>query len=146
MHITQSRQVLHIEDFCNECGNCATFCVHEGHPYKDKPKVALNEPDFVSQDDNIFKIEGDTLRRREYGAESRLTVKPSGYLYEDESLSVELDNGFAVRSLTPRGHVKDCSLRGAVEMAVMYNGIHASAPHLLKSRKDNERRDYGNGF
>jgi hypothetical protein len=55
----------------------------------------------------------------------------SGYIYENESLSVELDNGFAVRSLTPRGHVKDCSLRDAVEMAVMYNGIKASAPYLI---------------
>ena len=26
--VTQARQILHIEDFCNECGNCATFCVH----------------------------------------------------------------------------------------------------------------------
>ncbi|GHS99184.1 putative selenate reductase subunit YgfK [Synergistales bacterium] len=129
--ITQSRQVLHIEDFCNECGNCATFCVHDGHPYKDKPRLALNEPDFVSNDDNIFKIEGDTLRRRENGSESRLTVKPSGYVYENDSLTVELDNGFAVRAITPRGHVKPCSLRGAVEMAVMHNGIKASAPYLI---------------
>jgi putative selenate reductase len=131
VNIAQSRQILHIEDFCNECGNCATFCVHEGHPYKDKPRITLNEPDFASQHDNIFKIDGNTLRRREEGIESRLTVTPSGYLYENESFSVELDNGFTVRSLTPRGHVKDCSLRGAVEMAVMYNGIKASAPYLI---------------
>ncbi|MDR1979395.1 MAG: putative selenate reductase subunit YgfK [Synergistaceae bacterium] len=133
VEIVQARQVLHVDDFCNECGNCSTFCVHEGRPYRDKPRLVLNEPDFVSQDDNVFKIDGNTLRRREGGMESRLTVAASGYFYENESFSLELDNGFAVRTLTPRGHVKDCSLRDAVEMAVMYNGIKASASHLLSA-------------
>jgi putative selenate reductase len=32
----QSVQILHIDDFCNECGNCETFCPHTGKPYTDK--------------------------------------------------------------------------------------------------------------
>jgi putative selenate reductase len=135
VEISQARQILHVDDFCNECGNCATFCVHEGRPYRDKPRLVLNEPDFAAQDDNVFKIDrradGGVIRRREGGRESRLTVGQGGYIYENESLSVELDNGFAVRSLTPRGHVEECSLRDAVEMAVMFNGIRDSAPYLL---------------
>jgi putative selenate reductase len=135
VEISQGRQILHIDDFCNECGNCATFCVHQGRPYRDKPRLVLNGPDFAAQDDNVFHIDrhsdGDVIRRREGGRESRLTMRRGGYLYENESLSVELDNGFGVRSLTPRGHVEDCSLRDAVELAVMFNGIKASAPYLL---------------
>jgi putative selenate reductase len=134
VEILQSRQILHIDDFCNECGNCATFCVHEGRPYRDKPRLVLNEPDFAAQGDNVFMIDGSVFRRREKGRESRLTVRSwaerGGYLYENEFLSVELDNGFSVRSLTPRGHVEDCSLRDAVELAVMFNGIRDSAPYL----------------
>jgi putative selenate reductase len=36
INIEQSVQILHIDDFCNECGNCETFCPHTGKPYTDK--------------------------------------------------------------------------------------------------------------
>ena len=29
-------QILHIDDMCNECGNCTVFCPYSGNPYKDK--------------------------------------------------------------------------------------------------------------
>jgi putative selenate reductase len=39
-------QIVHIDDFCNECGNCATFCPHEGRPYRDKFTVFGSERMF----------------------------------------------------------------------------------------------------
>ena len=42
----QVRQIVHVDDFCNECGNCATFCVHQGKPYADKPRLFLETRDF----------------------------------------------------------------------------------------------------
>lgn len=30
------RQIIHIDDMCNECGNCETFCPYTSSPYKDK--------------------------------------------------------------------------------------------------------------
>jgi putative selenate reductase len=32
----QTTQILHLDDLCNECGNCDTFCPHIGKPYNDK--------------------------------------------------------------------------------------------------------------
>jgi len=29
-------QILHLDELCNECGNCATFCLYDGMPYRDK--------------------------------------------------------------------------------------------------------------
>lgn len=29
-------QILHIDDMCNECGNCTVFCPYSGNPYRDK--------------------------------------------------------------------------------------------------------------
>lgn len=29
-------QIVHIDDMCNECGNCKTFCPYSGSPYLDK--------------------------------------------------------------------------------------------------------------
>ncbi len=39
-------QIVHIDAFCNECGNCATFCPWEGRPYRDKLTVFATEEDF----------------------------------------------------------------------------------------------------
>lgn len=32
-------QTLHLDAYCNECGNCAQFCPWNGKPYKDKITV-----------------------------------------------------------------------------------------------------------
>lgn len=50
--VSQPFQILNIVDFCNECGNCTTFCPTSGAPYKDKPKIFLKEDDF-----NDYEIE-----------------------------------------------------------------------------------------
>ncbi|NOZ13360.1 MAG: putative selenate reductase subunit YgfK [Acidobacteria bacterium] len=39
-------QILHIEDLCNECGNCATFCPYDGAPYRDKLTLFSSLSDF----------------------------------------------------------------------------------------------------
>ena len=31
-----SHQILHVDQMCNECGNCAVFCPYSSAPYKDK--------------------------------------------------------------------------------------------------------------
>ena len=31
-----SHQILHVDQMCNECGNCAVFCPYDSAPYKDK--------------------------------------------------------------------------------------------------------------
>jgi putative selenate reductase len=54
LRIEQARQIIHIDDFCNECGNCETFCVHDGKPYLDKPRLFFRESDFELEDDNAF--------------------------------------------------------------------------------------------
>jgi putative selenate reductase len=38
LKIDQQNQILNIADFCNECGNCTTFCPTSGEPYKTKPR------------------------------------------------------------------------------------------------------------
>lgn len=50
-------QILHIEDLCNECGNCATFCPYDGSPYKDKLTLFSNETDFKESANDGFLVE-----------------------------------------------------------------------------------------
>jgi len=66
--LTQPYQVFNIADFCNECGNCRTFCPTNGAPYKDKPRICLTGESFRAEPhaffigtchDNEFPTEGD---------------------------------------------------------------------------------------
>jgi putative selenate reductase len=137
LSITQGSQIVHIDDFCNECGNCGAFCVHDGRPYMDKPRLCLNEGDFVSQDDNVFRVEGSAVRRRTGGKEESLTVERCGGLtacvvYENENVRVRLDPGYGVRSMEmKKAFDGELSLRSMFEMSVLYNGIKNSLPWLI---------------
>ena len=33
---TDAFQILHIDSWCNDCGNCAVFCPYDGKPYQEK--------------------------------------------------------------------------------------------------------------
>ena len=40
--LRQRYQVAVIDNLCNECGNCATFCPTSGRPYRDKPRLYVD--------------------------------------------------------------------------------------------------------
>ncbi|MDR2433902.1 MAG: putative selenate reductase subunit YgfK [Treponema sp.] len=61
----ESRQIVHIDRICNECGNCATFCPHAGKPYRDKFTVFSGEEDFAdSENAGFLKTGADTYKLR----------------------------------------------------------------------------------
>jgi putative selenate reductase len=60
-----SRQVIHIDRMCNECGNCASFCPHAGKPYRDKFTVFSCEEDFNgSGNPGFLPLAGGRFRLR----------------------------------------------------------------------------------
>jgi putative selenate reductase len=130
--IVQNRQILHVDDFCNECDNCQTFCVHHGRPYTDKPRLFLDAGSFEAEESNAFRIEGSTVRRREQGAESRLTMGPGVRTYDDGVVRVALTDEWRVieaAALSPWTGSR--SLRPAAEMTILYDGISTTLPFLL---------------
>lgn len=132
LEIAQARQIVHVDDFCNECGNCATFCVHQGKPYQDKPRLFLNEADFRREADNAFYIVDNRMWRREGGRESVLIVEEAGMVYEDARVKVSLAPDFAVRGMElKQAFDGELSLVAAVEMALIYDGVRNSLPFVL---------------
>lgn len=137
VEIAQGSQIVHIDEFCNECGNCSTFCVHEGRPFMDKPRLCLDEESFASLEDNAFRVEEKRIRRKRNGVEESLTILERGYLYENADLRVEMDEGYIVRaSEAKRPFEGVASLRSAVEMSVLHRGLSASMSWLLDDRAD----------
>jgi putative selenate reductase len=44
----QSIQILHLDELCNECGNCGVFCPFEGEPYRGKPTLFRDKAALVA--------------------------------------------------------------------------------------------------
>ncbi len=140
--IEQPRQIIHVDDFCNECGNCATFCVHNGKPYLDKPRLFLRRDDFEREEDNAFYLERDgeewAIRRREGGQESRLSLESGAdeMDFENELLRLRLRTGLApVVQISDLELKKEFdgpfSLTEVAEMVVILKGLAASMPFLV---------------
>ncbi|MFN2312239.1 MAG: hypothetical protein ABR590_09320, partial [Spirochaetia bacterium] len=43
---TDAFQILHIDSWCNDCGNCAVFCPYDGKPYQEKFTLFANRAAF----------------------------------------------------------------------------------------------------
>jgi putative selenate reductase len=136
--IDQTRQVIHIDDFCNECGNCETFCVHDGKPYLDKPRLFLRESDFELEGDNAFHIErgakGWIIRRREGGRESRLSVENGSdeVDFENDRLKMVISaSDFRIKEMElKKDFPGEFSLAEPAEMYVILQGLSTSLSFL----------------
>jgi putative selenate reductase len=130
--ILQTRQIVHLDDLCNECGNCATFCVHQGKPYADKPRLFLQEADFQRETDNAFYVRGRAVRCRQGDREAILIVSDGSLTFEDEQIRVQLSPGFELLAMEVKQPFEGTrSLRIAAEMSVLLQGIAISLPFLL---------------
>ena len=129
--VAQTRQILNINDFCNECGDCETFCVHEGRPFREKPRLFLDEPDYQAATDNAFRVQEDLIRRRERGKESRLTQSNGHLIYENAHVRLTVTPAFQIKEMTLKEAFDGpLSLKDAAEMAVLLKGIKETLPAL----------------
>jgi putative selenate reductase len=132
--VRQRRQIVHVHDLCNECGNCATFCVHEGRPYVDKPRLALSRELFEQMEGDAWYADGDCLWRRTGGTLHRLSVAGEGLLYSDGRIEARLSRQFRLLSaMAEEAFAGAVSLRTAAEMAVLMDGLQHSLPWLARA-------------
>jgi putative selenate reductase len=130
-HVDQHLQVAVLTDFCNECGNCATFCPTAGRPYVDKPRLYLDREDFEAQADNAFMLLGDGGMAARVGGETHRISLNGDLAYESPVLRARIDPGtFEVLDLEAVGSHGTASLRPAAEMLALLQGLAASASHL----------------
>ncbi len=57
-------QVLHLDAYCNECGNCSAFCPHDGGPYLRKFTLFSRIDDFENSNNSGFYLDNDSLMIR----------------------------------------------------------------------------------
>ena len=87
------RTRLNIGNFCNECGNCTTFCPSSGDPYRDKPRVFLTQSSFDAVNDGYFMINGENepqILCKKSGQLSKLSRIGENYIFSNEDVEAEL--------------------------------------------------------
>lgn len=78
-------QIVHIDAYCNECGNCETFCPYDGGPYRKKFTLFSSKEDFENSSNEGFYTEGDTVVVR---LDGRIRT---GLINRDRELEIDLD-------------------------------------------------------
>ncbi|HSW36011.1 MAG TPA: FAD-dependent oxidoreductase, partial [Candidatus Limnocylindrales bacterium] len=130
-HVQQTRQIIHLDDFCNECGNCTVFCVHQGKPYRDKPRFFLNKCDFEREENNAFHINGNKIFRREGNRESILTMDLGTMTFENEHVRLRLSHNYEISEVVLKSDFSgSLSVKEVVETALIYHGVIELPPFV----------------
>ncbi|MFZ4741806.1 MAG: hypothetical protein ACOYLE_11650, partial [Bacteroidales bacterium] len=126
--IKQAYQIINIADFCNECGNCQTFCPTSGAPYKDKPHFYLTIKSFKDAETGYFlnKLKDrNVLIYKEKQSIKTLTFTNNTYIYETDQISAEINcERFEVEKVVFKAAcVKEAYFDFAAEMYVLMKGV-----------------------
>jgi putative selenate reductase len=120
--VVQEHQIANFQDFCNECGNCDTFCPEDGGPYIEKPRFFGSLDAFAARKDRdgfYCRREGDhdvvwgRIGGREYHLELHRGADRG--VFTDGAVRMEVRHseraplGATIADGTPDGHRLDFS-------------------------------------
>jgi putative selenate reductase len=132
--VREAHQIATFQDFCNDCGNCDTFCPEDGGPYIEKPRFfgSLEAWKRLAHVDG-FVVERrgttDTMWGRIRGVEYRLAVDRGAdrATFSDARLTVELRHrSRAAVSATPSAGTEDghrLDVSAYLTMAAILDGV-----------------------
>jgi len=126
LEVSQKYQIINIGDFCNECGNCTTFCPTNGAPYRDKPKFYLTSKSFKEVENGFMlsKLNDKTvLIHKSLGEVTTLTLKDKQYVYESEKVKgyFGAENFFLTAVEFIDKEIKEFEFSEAAEMRIMFD-------------------------
>ncbi|TVR42423.1 MAG: FAD-binding protein [Bacteroidia bacterium] len=128
--VEQGVQIMNIADFCNECGNCMTFCPTADAPYLVKPKLHLSIASFYDAGDGYYlsRLENaSNLIGKENGQLFTLSEQENQYVFETTEAIVTLGKeDFSVKDVQfLQKEATEVSLDRAASMLVILQGAKA---------------------
>jgi putative selenate reductase len=140
--LRQERQILHVDDFCNKCGVCETFCVHSGNPERDKPRLFFDEGDFQQEENNAFHVSKTSIRSRNHGHESRLAIEGDSLQYEDEWLTIGFSSALDIQEMAlKKRFAGKRSLKHIGPMVAVLRGVRDTLPFLAEISEGPDKED-----
>lgn len=128
LKIQQKYQVLNMADFCNECGNCTTFCPTQGSPFSDKPRFCLTEKSFMQTENGFFlKKEGKLITLLHHSGDQtmQLTRDENSYVYSDNKITISFNTTDfqMIDVLKFDAGLPGVTLKKAAEMKVLIDSV-----------------------
>jgi len=122
--VNQKYQILNISNFCNECGNCETFCPTSSAPYKEKPKIFLTKEPFDKAPIGYYQDKtSQTLYYKIENKISTLTETNDNYIFESEGTIVCLSKDMEVIEVNGNMSKEEFDLNLAAKMSVVKLGM-----------------------
>ncbi len=121
--IDQPTQIFNLAEWCNECGNCTTFCPTAGRPFADKPRVFLSAEDFTT-DDNCYLLNGNGLQFK--AGDQNYHLRPAGAVLQFIGNQVRAEikpADLKISNIEVLAPGKEISLEPALKMAVLWQGL-----------------------
>ena len=124
--VSQKSQILHLSNWCNQCGNCDTFCPTSGAPYKVKPHLHFDYKTFQLAGNPSYYYKSEESNKIYYKADNKLvslTRDSNFYVYKTDDFEVELDlKSFKIIKYNMKRKIKEVNFKVAVEMSVILQG------------------------
>ena len=125
--VEQPVQVLNIHDFCNECGNCTTFCPSSGRPFADKPGLCLSIKTFNREEEGYYLSalpDKSILIYKEKNRIKTLSLEGGHYVFETEQVRAIIDPvTFRLQDVSFNAPcIKEYHFTFAAEMSVILKG------------------------
>ena len=114
-------QILHLDAWCNECGNCGTFCPYHGLPYKDKLTLFSTREDFKNSTNNGFVITGPS-------DDKLMTLRLKDYLWK---LKINQDNELIIPADSDFKYPNNCDLKELKKIIMIISTVLKDYHYLI---------------
>jgi putative selenate reductase len=114
-------QILHLDAWCNECGNCGTFCPYNGLPYKDKLTLFSTREDFKNSTNNGFLIAGSS-------DDKLMTLRLKDYLWK---LKINKDNEIIIPADSDFKYPNNCDLKELKKIFMIISTVLKDYHYLI---------------
>ena len=95
--LEKEKQIANLADFCNECGDCDTYCPEYGGPFIEKPRFFFSQFTYEKYDnyDGFYFPTPFSLAGRIESKEYHLSFDPEKkeYVWRSDEVELILDTG-----------------------------------------------------
>lgn len=133
--LKKEQQIANLADFCNECGDCDTYCPEHGGPFVEKPRFFFSEATYrqFADYDGFYFASPDEMRGRIGGDEFVLRAQgENAYVWQTKDVRLQLDVKGQLRSaelVNPAAVEENIDMQPFYTMKVLFEGIRSHPEH-----------------
>lgn len=96
LNVAGEKRMMHIDDYCNECGNCYIFCPDKCAPYKDRLTLFAGKKELEESTNQGFAIVDDSLIYRFEGEVKKCAIKEAPQVIQDFIAAIKEEQPYLI--------------------------------------------------